>query len=92
MKEKNYSQEGGGGGGVEGREGRSRVTIRSKNKKIPVFPLTRPTLFFVPTLQFLLHSRKKQQQKTKKNKKTKNKKNNKQQIFIPTDPKIFQKN
>ena len=31
--------------------------IRPKNK-IPVFPLTRPTRFFVPTLQFLLPSRK----------------------------------
>ena len=35
----------------------SPVTLE-RPKKIPVFPLTRLTLFFVPTLQFLLLSRK----------------------------------
>ena len=40
-----------------------------------MFPLTRPTLFFVPILQFFFAFQKK---KIKK-------------IFIPTDPKMFQK-
>ena len=34
-------------------------TIEIRPRKIPVFPLTRPTMFYVPTLQFLLLSRKK---------------------------------
>ena len=55
--------------------------LASFRSSIPVFPLTRLTLFFVPTLQFLLLSRKQKEKKEKKKEK---------RIFMSTDPNIFQ--
>ena len=49
------------------------LSIRAE-KKIPVFPLTRPTLLFCADSAIFIAFQKK-----------------KKKIFIPTDPKMFQK-